>query len=529
MKKSNLIFWTFLLLSINININCDTYLINYLTSSFVFDKTTGSVVNSYGIQLQHNFNKYVSLNLHLIAGFSYDISFLGENSISGLSLYPLIDELFFQFDLFGHRKQSYLKEPVNTQDGKHFDSFSLRFGRIKTIIGSGFYYKMSGDGVNIDFSVKNFGVNFFTITNSLDYLSLFNLRGSSNRVVFTRWDLERVPSLINLSNEGNINGFISNPYSSKYNYFFSNIFSKDYSSDEIERLNNLRYLAVLSGRIFTGLSFNLSNIYYQNFSINFTGNIDLIPNDFILTNPSLTDVAYNTFGGKYSSVYIGFNANGKIVRGLYYNFDIVYETGTNATYFKEGTSLYYEFYPINSFAVKSDIYYYFNYIMKPAMGLSVMFGSGDKDAIYPNNTVLNKKDHDNGFRPVFNPDTGYVVTPYLTNLVVISFNGSFFPLALTNNRFFSGFFLKNDVNFYLRPIVEGQGMYSEKLTYILLSENYNSTDKIYLGTEIDMTLIWNFVSDFGIELKGGVFIPNYTIYEGNDIFWKVGINVSMTF
>jgi len=81
----------------------------------------------------------------------------------------------------------------------------------------------------------------------------------------------------------------------------------------------------------------------------------------------------------------------------------------------------------------------------------------------------------------------------------------------------------------LRPNIEGATFISEKSEYIKGGEKVKYPEKFYLGTEIDLDLSWAVFSDFNISLKGGVFIPNYFIYDKNDVLWKVGLTMNISF
>ena len=294
-------------------------------------------------------------------------------------------------------------------------------------------------------------------------------------------------------------------------------------------MNNLRIAACLAGRIFTGFGLELMQVYFQNLSINFLANIDLIPEDFVVTYPSRTNDIYNTFGGRYTSFYINFSASGKIYGGLFYDFDAVYETGYDATPQNDNVSISYVNALINSFALYHRISYYFSNITKPSLHLSFMYAHGDQDVQFQDNTIVNQQGQDNNYRSPTSYPTGFVIDPYFSNLCIIELSNTIKPFSFVKNPIFSRFMIEDGVLLLLRPVIQGGSFLSEKSYYLSGNPGYANPEKAYLGVEIDLAATWQVFSDFAVGVKGGILIPNFDIYNDTNVLWKVGVTAAFSF
>jgi len=495
-----------------------------------------STLNILSFYIENKFNEHLLLYGRITAGFRYDAFFpkiVGDqtiyypnNSITNFSVIPNIDLLYLEFRTGKSTVSPLIKE---TEGEFNSDIFGFRIGRIYVNFMRGFLFTMRGDGIESVSSYKNFRMRFFAVSNSLDYLPLFDFADGSCNPVFTRWDTKRMPKLSNLLMEGYEQGFMSDYTKDEYNFYFNVDETTDYSAKDKEKLNNLRKFSVIAGRVFSGLSFEFLQVGYQNISFGLLANIDLIPEEFVLTFPSKLNNIANTFGGRYTSFYADFNINGKIYKNLYYNFDIAYETGFNATYYDDGSTAFIKYEAIHSFGFLFNISYYFSHITKPIISFDVMYGHGDSDVEFKNGTIVNKEGFDFSFKSPNSTKIGYAADADLSNLLVFSISNSIKPLSAIKNEIFSRFFLKSVLYLLLRPNIEGATFISEKSEYVKGGIKEKSPEKFYLGTEIDIELAWAIFSDLNISLKGGIFIPNYAIYDKNDILWKVGLSMNISF
>ncbi|OHD23883.1 MAG: hypothetical protein A2Y34_06555 [Spirochaetes bacterium GWC1_27_15] len=524
--KISLIIFIMLIFVSNINAKAFFGLF-YLTDNY-FDKNSFNTTHSFSFYLDNKFSDYVKFYTRLTAGVTYKADYNSTNDkIYNVSVMPSIDLLYFEFKSAKDKQIKFI-----TNNGElNYDLFNLRFGRIPEIFGNGLIFNTIGDGLDLYFTIKNFRFKFFALTNSFDYLPFFDFIGSGvSKPVFTNWDRKRIPNFANYLIENNDNGFISDINSSDYNFYFKGDYQDGYSDEEKDRLNKLRKTAIIAGRIFSGFSFDIIQLYYQNFSLGFVANVDLIPEDFVITYPKILGKTHNTFGGKYNSFYINFNANGKIIKNLYYNFDFVYETGLNATYKDSSNKIIIENSLINAFLVKTGVTYFFDHKIDPTLTFNFSFASGDDDVEIVNDAIINKSDMDNNFKSITSQFTSYAVSPSpaFSNLIILELKNSIKPMVYLKNEIFSRFEVDSSFLVFLRPNIKGSVFYSQKPEYLKIGSKYESTDKVFVGCEIDVNLLWRIFSDLSLALKTGIFIPNYLIYTNNDLFFKVGLSLNVS-
>lgn len=483
-----------------------------------FNKDHFSTGHLTGFFLDQKFSESLRFYTRLSAGINYRADYGGANFTPyNLSIPLNIDLLYLELRLKRAREES------------GFDLFFLRFGRIPLSQGSGLFFNLKGDGIDSFFTRKNFKVRLFALTNSFNFSPFFDFQDGSSNPIFTNWDRKRYPILANMVKDGYEMGFNSDITSEEYNFFFSYNDSTDYSSAEMTRLNAKRRAAVLAGRLFTGFSFEWLEIFQQNFSLNFLANLDLIPEEFVVTYPGHLGQALNSFGGRYSSFYISFDAGGKIVRGLYYNFEAVYETGFNATYYDNGASINYRNALINSFALSTGFTYFFKHPTRPTLELQLFYAHGDSDVEYRNGTVSNRLGQDNSYRSPTSPSVSYAADILFSNLAVIRLSNTVKPFSMLKNRAFSRLSIDSSLAIFLRPIIKGAAFLPEKPEYLEGGAAYESGAKTFLGGEIELDLTWQVFSDFGFQVKGAILIPNYLIYSNSDLLWKAGVGLNFSF
>jgi hypothetical protein len=520
-----------------------------LTDNF-FDKNQYYTSNTVSFYIDEKVSDYIRFYTRFTSGLKYFANFgtyyqsnntwskPNNGETKNFSIIPFNIDLLY-LELKGkYEDPASIKEKDNPYAETYYDLIFFRIGRIQVTQGTGLLFNMKGDGLDMSFTEKNFRFRFFTITNSLDYMPVFDMTDGSSLPVFTNWDKKRYPNISNFSKPGQENGFIGNIESPDYNFFFNSSLKDDYTDKEKDRLNKMRYGAVLAGRIFTGFSFEFMQIFFQNFTINFLSNIDLIPEDYVVTFPTRVAEVYNTFGGRYTSFYFDFNANGKILSGFYYNLEGVYELGLNATYNDLGSKITYQNALINSFAINAGFSFFFNHVTKPAFSINFMCASGDKDVLFKDGTILNLQDQDNNYKSPTSPLIGYVLIPDFSNIITISITQSLKPFAALKSDIFSRFYMENGVILLLRPQLTGGTYISEKADYQKNGSKYSNQEKAFIGVEIDTGIVWQIFSDLTLQLKGGVFIPNYMIYDFDStnpddlrkaVLWKVGLTIHISF
>lgn len=572
MKKKKLISKVliaiiFLFIFINISYSLPFFGGFYNTNNY-FENEKFTTSQSISFFLDHKFSENAKFYTRITAGFKFYTDMPEYNQatkiystppkveIANFTFYPNIDLAYFHFRAKKREPAIILEELARGET--NYDLFNFIIGRTHVVQGSGFVLNTKGDGFDTFFTIKNFRFKMFAITNSFDYLPFFDFIGDGDSTpVFTKWDKVRMPPLTNRNLDGNTNGFISDFTDPEYNFYFnydydsassSNnpLYSSDYSDSDRARLNNLRHAAVIAGRIFTGFSLDLLEFYLQNFALNFTANVDLIPDEFVQTFPSNPDQSINTFGGKYTSFYIGFGAKGKIYRGLFYDFDIIYQTGFTATPYISASRIIVRNEAIHSFAINHKISYYFDHSTKPTAHFQFLYAHGDKDVEFRDGTIVNQPDineenrFDTNYKAPNSPAIGYALQPDFSNLIVLALTGSIKPIGFLKNDIFSRFSVQSVLLIYLRPIIEGQSFLSEKDEYkeeysdrsgnIIKGKKYSSPEKAYLGVEFDVYLTWVIFSDLKVQLQTGVLVPNGKINADDYTpFWKVGLTFNISF
>ncbi|MBN2544221.1 MAG: alginate export family protein [Spirochaetes bacterium] len=534
------------------NINSQPFLGGIFYTYNYFENDKFNTVDTLSFFLSQKINDKVYFYSRFTGGFKFYTDILRTEDMEAYSIdlenfyfIPSIDLLFFEFRSKKIDRALILDENDNIKKIVNYDLFLLKIGRIYVNHSSGFLLRMRGDGLDTFFTIQNFKLRLFGFTNSFEYLPFFNFEDPSSVPVFTRWDKKRYPPLSNRLLDNDHDGFISDIKTPDYNFFFKNKLYTDYSIEEKERLNNLRYASVLAGRIFTGFSIDLFQFYFQNFSLGFLANIDLIPNEFVLVYPSHISNVPFTFGGKYNSFYISFNANGRIAGNFYYNFEAVYQTGTNASCFNTGSELIVDDKIIQSFSLNAKLSYFFNHATTPSIHIEFAYGHGDENVDFIDDAVViweqknPKYKFDHNFRSPTSPKLGYALEPKLSNLAVIILTNSVKPFGFVKNEVFSRFLIETALLIFMRPIIKGDSFLPEKPIYQKDGEEKNSPIKAYLGTEIDIILKWQVFSDLNIELKNAVFIPNGKIHYSSDAnypdldnytpYWRIGLIMSMSF
>lgn len=541
-SQNRLVFLFIIIFILQLNLFSYPFLGGFYSTYNYFENDKFNTINLVSFYLNQNIREKVNFYFRLTGGFKFYTDILKIESINAskinitnFAFIPSIDLLYFEFrskkidhiQLLDGSERERIEKIIN------YDLFLFRIGRIPITHSSSILLSQRLDGLDSLFTIKNFRFKIFAATNSLDYLSFFNFQEPASSVVFTQWDLKRIPPFSNRLLKNNIDGFIGDITTSDYNFFFSNNLYDDYSVEEKERLNKLRYISVLAGRVFTGFVFELLELYYQNFTLGFLANIDLIPEPFVITFPSEISWSNNTFGGRYHSFYVNLKINGKIISGLYYNLEGIYETGSNAALMIGSRKAYYAYKTIHSFALDTKISYFFSSLLTPVITMNFIYAHGDKNATFVNEAILiknTKYEFDHSFRSPSNPFLGYVLEPRFTNLTVVIITGSIKPFAFVNNELFSRILIETALLIFTRPVIEGATFISEKSEYLKGDAKYKAVEKAYLGFEIDLFLKWAIFSDLKVEWKTGLFIPNGIIATNGYIpYWKTGIVCNLSF
>ncbi len=163
---------------------------------------------------------------------------------------------------------------------------------------------------------------------------------------------------------------------------------------------------------------------------------------------------------------------------------------------------------------KGLLEYYPSLPMKPRASLEMAYTSGDswKDRGDYMGYSLGDTDNLYRFSPVSNSSKGFVYTLKTGNLMYSDFRVSAKPLESLQVELASiTFFRAVD-----GPVSDG-------------SIGEDAGGSLYLGEEIDLILNWRPLSDLGMSLSNGVFLPNGDIFEDKDVRFRSGAYVSFSF
>jgi len=191
----------------------------------------------------------------------------------------------------------------------------------------------------------------------------------------------------------------------------------------------------------------------------------------------------------YDSEYIGMGAKGDIYSALHYRAEIIKETGSSLVY---GTN---EKRDVDAWGGLFGLDYEPEIYSHPTISFQYAFGTGDPDRINVTDTQDgNLVGDDTNFLYFGYLPTGYALSPVLSNLHLYNAGVTFKPLE----KFYMFRNFELGVNYYRyykdRP---AGGIYDIDAT------EWDSD----VGSEIDLNLTWQILSDVGCELQYGHFEP----------------------
>ncbi len=205
------------------------------------------------------------------------------------------------------------------------------------------------------------------------------------------------------------------------------------------------------------------------------------------------DTAYNpSLGGLLNTVYPGVGLTGPITPWLYYDLFGYFGTGRMLSY-SEGE---YRYAPIVSALGGASLRLYLERLLSSRLSLGVLYASGDEDA--GSLTEGNTAGQATAFIPISASPPALIFKPTLSNLFLVQLDCSLKPLVWTRSSFGDNFQAAVKVIPFFRPAPGPVG-----------ENGLNpASDALYLGTEVDGTLSLRPLSDFGLSLSVGMFVPN---------------------
>jgi hypothetical protein len=209
-------------------------------------------------------------------------------------------------------------------------------------------------------------------------------------------------------------------------------------------------------------------------------------------------------GGQVNTQYVGVGMSGNIVGNLYYDVFSYLESGQMLSY-QNGS-----YQNILFFAALAGggVRIFLPSAFSSVIGARVLYASGDPNA----QTVAEGQSQGfSVFTPISRPTLDNVFSPQLSNLIVAEASYSLKPLSKLQTG------LQADA--YFRPT---SGAISEPG---LASGNTSS----YLGSEMDLSVNYNPLSDVGTSLWGGIFVPGTAFASGAGVQFKTGVNLMINF
>jgi hypothetical protein len=211
-------------------------------------------------------------------------------------------------------------------------------------------------------------------------------------------------------------------------------------------------------------------------------------------------------------LYLGLGFDGRLAENLFYKLVLWGEAGStlsnNGSVYRTDTIL----------AGMGDLS--LKFFLKEALNsqfeLGVNLSSGDLD--FPPNFAVpseaNVADQNTFFSGITGRGGGYIHSMGYGNSLIPRFSYFFKPLSGRRGDAELGITL--DYLGFFR-IVNG---------YIAESILVSGTNQAYLGSEFDLKLSLRLVSDLGISLRGGVFLPNAQAITKMST-WKAGLELSL--
>ncbi len=276
---------------------------------------------------------------------------------------------------------------------------------------------------------------------------------------------------------------------------YTGLLFKDSSSiimskaDELDSEDTAVILA--SPRIIGGMNLLLPELFFrQDLNISFWMQMDLRSETNLVSEGTL--LLSNT-GGRLHTQYTGLGLKGPIVSSLYYNIFAYMGTGTTMSYI--GGS--YSYKGILSFLSGFGLRYYAEKILFSRIAFDFLYSSGDSD--YSNDfTEGNTVEAANMFRPVSRPYFALAFSPQLGNIFVGQLSYSIKPFSQTANRILAK----------IQTEIKASGFFRSTTGLISEPGIDPASNDLYLGTEIDGIMNFRPLSDLGLSITGGVFLPN---------------------
>jgi len=214
----------------------------------------------------------------------------------------------------------------------------------------------------------------------------------------------------------------------------------------------------------------------------------------------------------YNANYFALGSRGTLyVRGLGYHVEAAYEYGRSVAAGTVGSE------HLGAWAFLINLDYYAPLPTSPLLFIGLWWATGDKDRTSPTDTTTGnlQSTNDEGFLPFGYLQTGFALSPQLANIHILRMGGTFKPLenlsAWTKT-------LELGFSFYLYSKDQSAGGISDPRAF---------NDSKRVGSEIDLFMRWRLLSDLGVSMNYGHFMPGgaYDDRHGRD-FFSMGLTYS---
>jgi hypothetical protein len=234
---------------------------------------------------------------------------------------------------------------------------------------------------------------------------------------------------------------------------------------------------------------------------------DLRPQTELLPEGEENLNAGGLLGGKLHTFYLGLGLSGPMasLAGLYYSTFLYTETGATLSYVDDPasfTGFSYQYKPILAFLGGINVDYYLEERSYSALGLSLLFASGDADS-----TSFQEGNSDKlamQFTPISRPSFGLIFSPQLGNTLLVEIRYSIKPFSKSESQALRNVQAEFQLFNYVRPN-------ESPISEIGID---TASDARYLGTEIDATIRFRPLSDLGTVFSLGLFLPANSAFSG---------------
>ncbi len=246
-----------------------------------------------------------------------------------------------------------------------------------------------------------------------------------------------------------------------------------------------------------------------------------------LIQPGTTALTFGQ-GGSLDSEYFGAGLSGALAKDLYYSSYAYLETGRTLSYLSASGSYQYE--PILAALGGVGVHYYLSGFLGSTIGLDLLYASGDADFTQPieGNTAGNAT----AFLPITTPPRllALAFSPNLENLAAATLSYSVRP--------FAGSPKSPDALRNLQAVVKAIPMLrpttgalaAPGIAPSAVSASLSPTfDNLYLGSEFDLVVNYRPLSDLGVALSGGLFLPNASVFVSSALQYYAELDLSLSF